>query len=116
MSPLATKKLKAIVQRILPKSRFARSASLLAGGAVAGQAIIVAASPILTRLYSPEDFGVLAVFASLLSILSIVASLRYQLAIPLPKTDEEAANVTVLSLAVVAVSYTHLTLPTSDLV
>jgi O-antigen/teichoic acid export membrane protein len=41
------------------------------------------------------------VFASLLSILSIVASLRYQLAIPLPKTDEEAANVTVLSLAVV---------------
>lgn len=86
---------------MLPKSRFARSVSLLAGGTVAGQVIIVAASPILTRLYSPEDFGALAVFASLLSILGIVASMRYQLAIPLPKSDEEAANVTVLSLVVV---------------
>lgn len=98
---MVIEKLKLFVKRMLPKSRFARSVSLLAGGAVAGQVIIVAASPILTRLYSPEDFGVLAVFASLLSILGIVASMRYQLAIPLPKSDEEAANVTVLSLVVV---------------
>lgn len=92
---------KRIILRLLPKSRFARSVTLLAGGAAAGQAIIVAASPILTRLYSPEDFGVLAVFASLLGILGVVASLRYQLAIPLPENDEEAANVTVLSLLIV---------------
>jgi len=98
---MATEKLKSIARRLLPKSRFARSVSLLAGGAAAGQAIVVAASPILTRLYSPEDFGALAVFASLLGILGVIASLRYQLAIPLPESSEEAANITVLSLVVV---------------
>ncbi|MFP3982445.1 MAG: oligosaccharide flippase family protein [Desulfurivibrionaceae bacterium] len=93
--------MKQTIQKLLPSNRFARSVSVLAGGTAAGQAIVVAASPILTRLYSPEDFGVLAVFASLLGILGVIASLRYQLAIPLPESDEEAANVTVLSLLVV---------------
>jgi len=88
---------------LLPRNRFARSVSILAGGTVAGQGVVVAASPILTRLYSPEDFGVLAVFASLLGILGVIASLRYELAIPLPESDEEAANVTVLSLVVVLI-------------
>jgi len=98
---MSIEKLKIIVRKLLPKSRFARSVSLLVGGAAAGQAVIVGASPILTRLYSPEDFGVLAVFASLLGILSVVASLRYQLAIPLPDCEKGAANVTVLSLIMV---------------
>lgn len=101
VASMATKQLKRMAEKFLPKSRFARSVSLLAGGAAAGQAIVVAASPLLTRLYSPEDLGVLAVFASILSILGIVASLRYQLAIPLPKSDEDAANITVLSVVVV---------------
>ena len=98
---MAINRIKNIARRLLPKSRFARNVSLLAGGAAAGQAIVVAASPVLTRLYSPEDFGVLAVFASLLGLLGVVASLRYQLAIPLPESDVEAANVTVLSLLIV---------------
>lgn len=98
---MATEKLKSITRRLLPKGRFARSASLLAGGTAAGQLIIVAASPILTRLYSPEDFGALAVFTSLLGTLGVIASLRYQLAIPLPESNKEAANVTVLSLVIV---------------
>lgn len=88
------------LKRLLPKNRFARSVSVLAGGTAAGQIIIVAASPLLTRLYSPEDFGLLAVYAGLLGILSVVASLRYQLAIPLPESDEEASSVVVLSLLV----------------
>ncbi len=89
------------IKRLLPKNRFARSVSVLAGGTAAGQIIVIAASPILTRLYSPEDFGLLAVYAGLLGILGVIASLRYQLAIPLPESDEEAASVAVLSLLVV---------------
>lgn len=89
------------IKRLLPKNRFARSVSVLAGGTAAGQIIVVAASPILTRLYSPEDFGLLAVYAGLLGIMGVIASLRYQLAIPLPESDEEAASVAVLSLLVV---------------
>lgn len=90
------------IRRLLPTNRFARSVSVLAGGTAAGQFIVIAASPALTRLYSPEDFGLLAVFAALLSILGVIASLRYQLAIPLPESDEEAAHVVVLGLIIVA--------------
>jgi len=66
-----------------------------------GQIIVVAASPVLTRLYTPEGFGLLAVFTSIISILSVIASLRYQLAIPLPESEEETADVVTLSLLIV---------------
>ncbi len=62
---------------------------------------MVLAAPLLTRLYTPEDFGMLAVYASLLALFSVVSSLRYELAIPLPETNTEAANVTILSLLTV---------------
>jgi O-antigen/teichoic acid export membrane protein len=93
--------MKAILQRLLPKNSFARSVSVLAGGTAAGQATLILFSPVLTRLYNPDDFGVLAVFASILGILGVVVSMRYQLAILLPESDEEAAQVTMLSLLVV---------------
>ncbi len=74
---------------------------MLAGGTALGQAITVLVSPVLTRLYSPEDFGVLAVYSSILGILSVVASWRYELAIPLPEKDEDAINLLALSLGIV---------------
>ena len=80
---------------------------MLASGTAAGQTIVVLASPILTRLYTPDDFGVLAVYAAFLAILTVVASLRYQLAIPLPRSDGTAANILALSLmCVVGVTVT----------
>lgn len=89
------------LRRFIPRGRFGRSVAVLAGGTALGQIIVVLASPILTRLYGPDDFGVMAVYVSLLGIFSVVASLRYQLAIPLPREDGEAANVLTLSLAIV---------------
>lgn len=85
----------------LPRSRFARSVATLAGGTALGQVITVLAFPILTRLYTPEDFGVLAVYTSILGILSVIASWRYELAIPLPEGDEDAANLLILSMGIV---------------
>jgi len=89
------------LKKHLPKNRFARNVSILAGGTAMGQGIIILTSPLLTRLYSPEDFGLLAVYSSLLGIIGVIVSFRYQLAIPLPEADEEAANVVVLSLLMV---------------
>ena len=89
------------VRASLPGGRFARSVTLLAGGTALGQAVTVLASPILTRLYKPEDFGILAVYSSILGILSVIASWRYELAIPLPEQDEDAVNLVVLSLGIV---------------
>lgn len=84
----------------LPAGSFARSVGILAGGAALGQAITLLASPLLSRLYTPADFGLLAVYSSLLGILTVAANLRYELAIPLPAEDEEAAQVLGISLAV----------------
>jgi O-antigen/teichoic acid export membrane protein len=75
---------------------------MLAGGTALGQAITVLVAPLLTRLYTPEDFGVLAVYTSTLGILSVIASWRYELAIPLSERDEDAANLLVLSIGIVA--------------
>lgn len=68
---------------------------VLVGGTTGAQLLAVLAAPLLTRLYTPEDFGLLAVYASLLGLIAVIASLRYELAIPLPTDDTEAAAVAV---------------------
>jgi O-antigen/teichoic acid export membrane protein len=68
-----------------------------------GAAVVVAGSLILSRLYSPEAFGTLAVFVSLVSTLTTVGSWRYELAIPLPEQKTVAANLLALCLAIVVV-------------
>jgi len=95
---------KNVIRAILPKNAFARGVSVLVGGTAGAQLLTVLAAPLLTRLYSPEDFGVLAVYASLLALIGVISSLRYELAIPLPEDDTEAANVAALSLILVGIS------------
>jgi len=90
-----------MIKKLLPKNAFARGVSVLVGGTVGAQALMVLASPLLTRLYTPEDFGLLAVYASILSLFTVIASLRYELAIPLPEKDSEAAHAAILSLLMV---------------
>jgi O-antigen/teichoic acid export membrane protein len=93
--------LKSAVERFFPNSNLFRGIGVLAGGTAAAQLLLVLAAPLLTRLYTPEDYGVLAVYTSLLTFICVVASLRYELAIPLPENDEEAANVAALCLLIV---------------
>lgn len=45
----------------------------------------IAISPILTRIYTPEDYGILLFFLLLLLILGSISNGRYELAIMLPK-------------------------------
>lgn len=87
----------------LPRNQFWRNLTIVAGGAALGQAASLLASPILSRLYEPADFGVLAVYAALTSIGGVVSTLAYQLAIPIPEEDEEAARLCVISLVCIAV-------------
>ncbi len=67
--------------------------TVLASSTAFGQAIIVLVTPILTRLYQPDDFGIMAAYASVLSILSVIAAFRYDFVVPLPEEDTEAVNV-----------------------
>lgn len=94
---------KKTIQSLLPKNKFARNVSVLVGGTSGAQILLTLAVPFLTRLYTPKDFGILAVYASLLAFIVVIASLRYELAIPLPKNEEDAANITFLSLILIIV-------------
>ena len=96
-------KLAAAASKLLPKDQLARSIAVLVGGTAGAQLIIVLASPILTRLYNPESFGLLATFAAFMTFISVVACLRYELAIPLAEADQEAANLVALSIFLVGV-------------
>lgn len=71
---------------------------VLAGGTAFAQALTVLVLPFLTRLYTPADFSVLAVYISMLGLVSVVACLRLEIAIPIPKQDEDAANVLAIAL------------------
>jgi O-antigen/teichoic acid export membrane protein len=69
-------------------------------GTTIAQAIPIAISPILTRIYTPEDFGVFALYMAIASIIAVVATGRYELAIMLPKKDEDAINIVALSIII----------------
>jgi len=54
---------------------------ILSTGAFMGPLLMLLATPFLSRIYSPEDFGYLALFTSVASVLVVVSCLRYEGAI-----------------------------------
>jgi lipopolysaccharide exporter len=64
----------------------------LVSGTAAASAVGILAAPILTRLFTPETFGIAALFTSITSILGILACMRYELAIVIAEEDHDAAN------------------------
>ena len=81
----------------LSRSVFVRNVAVLMSGSVVAQILVVAAAPILTRLYSPEAFGVLGLFVAGSQTLIVAASWNYAGAIVLAKDAKDAANIMVLS-------------------
>ncbi len=95
--------LKDIIARFAGSSGFTRAVSTLLSGTVLALAISYLAQPILTRLYTPEAFGLFDTFVSIVALLMPFASLRYEDAIMLPEEDDEALGVLGLTLLLVIV-------------
>lgn len=72
-------------------------------GTTVSQAIIIVCSPVLTRLYTPESFGILGVFTSACAILGVIATGRYELAVLVPKDDRDGFALVVLSCLISAI-------------
>ncbi len=70
----------------------------LLSGRVVVMSFSLLVTPILTRLYTPEEFGVLEYFTVIMGILGAVSSLRYEDALMIPEREDEAANVFWLAL------------------
>lgn len=83
-----------------PNGSFTRGVAILLGGTAGAQSLSVLAAPLLTRLYTPEDYGTLAVFTGLLALIGALSTLYYIVAIPLPEEDAEAANIAALCLTI----------------
>lgn len=66
----------------------------------ASQAIAFMMTPILSRLFAPEAFGVLALFMGFYGIAVSVATLRYDMGIVLPENDEEGAAMVALAMII----------------
>ncbi len=82
----------------LRESRFIRNVVVAASGAAGAQLIVIVFSPLITRLYGPQAFGLLGTFAALVAIGAPVAALTYPIAIVLPRTDGEAAGIVRLAV------------------
>lgn len=90
--------IRARIRRIFEGNGFIRSVGTLVSASVVGQAILLAVLPLVTRLYDPTDFGLFAVFVAVLSLTLVASSLRYELAIPLPRGDGNAFALLMLAL------------------
>lgn len=92
--------MKSLIERLrsIVTSGFVRAVAMLVGGAAIAQLIFALSLPVATRLYSPNDFSLLALFAAIVWIVSSAACLRFDIAIPIAAREDEAANL--LALAV----------------
>lgn len=92
------------VKRMLHAQSFFGSVLNLASATAAGQLIVLLSTPLLTRFYDPGDFGTFAVFWAYLSVIVVVSSLRYEMAIPLPERTTSAKHLLVVSLGINAMA------------
>lgn len=82
------------------KSEFLKNILTLFFGTSIAQIIPLMISPILSRMYSPDQFGQLGVLLSVIGIFSIIATFQYESAIMLPKKDEDAFNILILAILI----------------
>ncbi|MBR6049245.1 MAG: oligosaccharide flippase family protein [Bacteroidales bacterium] len=89
-----------------------KEALTLTGGNVLAQIIALAAYFVLTRIYSPDDYGLFNIFYSYIEVLIILSTCKYELAVVVASDDRQAAAVarfalrlnTLVSLALLTVA------------
>lgn len=89
--------MRSLIQRIKSNTYIFQILTLMSGTLMA-QIIMLAFIPILTRLYTPSEFGIYSLFLTLSSMIGTVSSLRYDQAIMLPKSNRDAQALVFLSI------------------
>lgn len=87
----------------LPRGSGKRAVAVVAFGSIVGQASALLASPLLTRIYGPAEFGLLAVYSGILTISVGFAGLRYEQAIPIAESELEARVLAMIAAVITAV-------------
>lgn len=84
----------------MSSGQFGRNVLVVASGTAAAQIIYLASSPVITRMYGPEAYGLMGAFMAIAAIIGPVAALTYPMAIILPKDNNEARVLVRLSLLI----------------
>ena len=79
------------IRKVL-NNRILKNVTLLVSGTAVAQVILMLFQLVLRRLYSPEVFGAFSVYMSIVGILVILSTMRYELAVVLPKDDRKASG------------------------
>ena len=84
----------------LPKrlSRPRRGAAKIFAGTAVGQVLALASAPVLSRLFTPSDMGVLTIVTALAALMATIAALRLELAVPLPELERDARSLVAAGL------------------
>ena len=82
------------------KNYFLLNVITLVSGSAISQGILLTATPFLTRFYTPEEFGIFALYIAVVGIISVIASWKYELAIMLPKKEDDAHALLFLSVII----------------
>ena len=86
--------------KYLPTSEFSKNVITMLTGNMIAQLIPLLITPILSRLFSVEEFGVFALYSSIATFFMVIAAGRYETAILLPKEDKDAVNILALSFLI----------------
>ena len=85
-------------------TKFLSNVIKLFSATLAGQILGIIVTPVLSRLYSPADYGVFQLFFSIVSIIAVFSCFSYSSAIQLPEKDEDAAGIVVLSVLLIVIT------------
>ena len=83
--------------RSLFKSEFAKNVLTLMTGTLVGQLVSLAMAPIITRLFTPDDFTTLEQYTMLMTVAIVVVTGKYEFAIMQPREREGARHVLILA-------------------
>ncbi len=82
------------------QGNFAKSVAMVSASTAFAQLMNVLFSPLIARIYSPEEYGILTLYTSILGLMAIMSSLKYEWGMPIAENDEKAVNIMGLSFMV----------------
>ncbi|MEC2073409.1 lipopolysaccharide biosynthesis protein [Alkalihalophilus marmarensis] len=82
----------------IKRSNFVKNVTIVASGTAFAQLVAMLSTPIIARLYGPENMGILGVFVAMAAIVTKISALTYPVAIVLPNRDDDARSLVYASI------------------
>ena len=90
-----------IIRNMIKDNAFLKNIGVLMSGSVLVQILVLTTAPILTRIYSPFEYGVYGTVLSIFAVLSVVSSLKFDLAILVEDSMKKVRELQFLSIIIV---------------